>query len=640
MYSEILKQYWGYDAFRGIQQDIIESIGQGRDTLGLMPTGGGKSICFQVPALAQKGLCLVISPLISLMKDQVSNLRQRGIKAEAVYAGMSHDDIIRVLDNCILGDYKFLYISPERIGSPLFVEKLRRMRNLCMICVDEAHCVSQWGYDFRPSYLQIVRLRHLIPYHVPILALTATATPRVVDDIQERLEFKQKNVFRMSFERQNLSYVVRQTTNKADELVHILTAYQAGSAIVYTRSRRLTYELAQLLQQHGIAAENYHAGLTATERDLRQANWTKNRTRVIVATNAFGMGIDKPDVRIVIHYTTPDSIEAYFQEAGRAGRDGQQAYAVLLYNPIDASVLRQRVGQSYPEPDYIRTTYENICYFYQIGVGEAQGRTKEFVLPKFCAAFRQFGVHVDAALRILSHAGYIQYETEVDRQAQVHIILRKEELYRLHEGSPDAEQLLLVLMRNYPGLFADNVYIDETYVAQLTGLTQQRIYDILTHLAARGILTYIPRSSTPTITFTQARVDTERIYLPPQVYADRKADFAQRIEAILHYTGSRTTCRSRLLLRYFGEHTDHECGQCDICKQRQHQGISPDALRQARQAIQQQLSDHQLHALSELLSLPHPREALSEALHELADEEQVETLEGSIRWCDTGNEEA
>ena len=352
-YLDILREYWGYDSFRGIQEQIITSIGEGHDTLGLMPTGGGKSICFQVPTLAMKGLCLVITPLISLMKDQVAQLRLRGIKAETIHTGMVRDDVVRILDNCILGDYRFLYVSPERIGSDLFRTKLERMGNICMICVDEAHCISQWGYDFRPAYQQIAELRNLIPYPVPVLALTATATPKVVDDIQEKLWFKEKNVISMSFERKNLIYVVRQTENKTEEMLHILKSVPQGSAIVYTRSRRLTTELAQLLQSHGIMAESYHAGLTTAERDLRQINWTKDRCRVMVATNAFGMGIDKPDVRLVIHYNLPDSIEAYFQEAGRAGRDGNASYAVLLYNPKDNYTLSRRVSETYPEKEYI-----------------------------------------------------------------------------------------------------------------------------------------------------------------------------------------------------------------------------------------------------------------------------------------------
>ena len=380
-YQAILKQYWGYDSFRGIQEDIIRSIGEGRDTLGLMPTGGGKSVTFQVPALAQEGMCLVITPLIALMKDQVQNLKRRGIKALAVYSGMSRQDIIATLENAIFGNYKFLYISPERLDTDIFRIKLAKMK-ISLITVDESHCISQWGYDFRPAYLKIAEVRRLLP-GVPVLALTATATPEVVKDIQQRLEFREENVFRMSFERTNLAYVVRRTENKAAELLHILQR-MPGSAILYVRNRRRTKEVTEWLQQQGITADFYHAGLDDAVKDIRQQRWQKGESRVMVATNAFGMGIDKPDVRLVIHLDLPDSIEAYFQEAGRAGRDGQKAYAIILHSKADSTTLRKRIPDNFPEKDYIRDVYEHLQYYYEMAMGDGRGCVREFDIEDFC----------------------------------------------------------------------------------------------------------------------------------------------------------------------------------------------------------------------------------------------------------------
>ncbi|MBR3443580.1 MAG: RecQ family ATP-dependent DNA helicase [Bacteroidaceae bacterium] len=630
-YLAILHEVFGYESFRGIQQDIIESIGQGRDTLGLMPTGGGKSLCFQVPTLAQEGLCLVVTPLIALMKDQVRQLKARGIKADTVHAGMMHDDILRVLDNCILGDYKFLYVSPERLESDLFRAKLQYMRNLCMICVDEAHCVSQWGYDFRPSYLQIATLRHLIPYPVPLLALTATATPRVVDDIQERLEFKEKNVCSMSFERKNLIYVVRETMNKEAEIVHILKSVPQGSAIVYVRNRQLTSELCKYLESEGLTAENYHAGLTDAERDLRQTNWTKGRCRVMVATNAFGMGIDKADVRLVIHYSMPDSIEAYFQEAGRAGRDGRTSYAVLLYNPNDVTTLRNRVVQNYPAPDYIRQTYENICFFYQIGIDEGAGRTHLFSIEKFCAIFRQFPVQTDSALRLLNNAGYIEYRTDNDQKSQVQFIVSKEQLYRLHEGGEQMERLMETMLRTYTGIFAGFVLIDEMHLSHLTGLSPELIYQMLKSLAGQRVIDYIPHNNQPTITFRQPRIETERLYLSAQVYDDRKRDYEERISHIIDYVTNHDTCRSRMLLDYFGETAEEDCGQCDVCLSKKKRTCQEPQQDDVRKAVTQLLADHNWHPLTELKSLNLNQSLLDEVLHQMLDEEEVETQRSRIR---------
>ena len=479
-YRDILKQYWGYDSFRGIQEEIIRSIGAGNDTLGLMPTGGGKSITFQVPALAQEGLCLVVTPLIALMKDQVRNLRSRGIKAAAVYSGMSREEIFVALENCIFGDYKFLYISPERLASELFRQKLGRMK-VSMITVDEAHCISQWGYDFRPSYLKIAEIRTLLP-GIPVLALTATATPEVVKDIQARLSFTRENVFRMSFERRNLAYVVRRTEDKFGELLHILTHIQ-GSAIVYTRNRKKTKEVAQFLVQHGISADYYHAGLSDAEKDKRQKDWLKGTFRVMTATNAFGMGIDKPDVRVVLHIDFPDSPEAYFQEAGRAGRDGEKAYAVLLYAKSDKAILNKRVSDTFPDIEYIRKVYQDVNYYYQMAMGDGLGCMYPFNIDEFCHNFKHFPVQVDSALKILTRAGYLEYTDEQDDASRLIFTLQREDLYRIGENSEETERLLRTILRSYTGVFTDYVYINEDTLALRSGLSRQQVYETLVYLS-------------------------------------------------------------------------------------------------------------------------------------------------------------
>ena len=487
-YAEILKQYWGYDGFRGIQENIIESIGNGHDTLGLMPTGGGKSITFQVPALAKEGICLVVTPLIALMKDQVRNLRDRGIKALAVYSGMTREEIIVALENCIFGDYKFLYISPERLDTEIFQTKLRSMK-VSMITVDESHCISQWGYDFRPAYLKIADIRKLLP-DVPVLALTATATPEVVKDIQQKLAFKEgSNVFRMSFERKNLAYIVRHTENKREELLHILNSVN-GSAIVYTRNRKRTREMAELLVSNGITATFYHAGLNNDVKDIRQKSWLTEESRVMVATNAFGMGIDKPNVRMVIHMDLPDSPEAYFQEAGRAGRDGQKAYAVLLYAKSDKVSLKKRISDTFPDKDYIRKVYEDLQFYFQMAMGDGLGCTLAFNLDEFCLNFKHFPVQADSALKILTRAGYLEYTDEQDNASRLIFTLRRDELYKLQEYDSDTEKLLNTILRSYTGLFTDYAYINEESLGIRTGLTRQQVYDILVMLTKRRILHY------------------------------------------------------------------------------------------------------------------------------------------------------
>ena len=562
-YKDILKRYWGYEDFRGIQQDIIESIGSGHDTLGLMPTGGGKSITFQVPAMAKWGICIVITPLIALMKDQVHSLRQRGIKATAVNSGMSHSDIVTALENCVLGDYKFLYISPERIGTELFQAKLRHMK-VSFITVDEAHCISQWGYDFRPSYTRIAEIRKIVP-NAPILALTASATPEVVDDIQKQLLFREgSNVCRMSFERKNLTYIVRRTEDKMKEMVHILSSMQ-GSAIVYTRNRQQTQELAEYLISNGITATNYHAGLPQVKKDERQMAWQHNQFRVMVATNAFGMGIDKPDVRLVLHFEIPDSPEAYFQEAGRAGRDGLQAYAVLIYNSNDCKQLLKRVGETYPEPDYIRRVYEDMCCYLEMAIGDGLNVVREFNLQIFCYEFHHFPVQAHSALQILDKTGLIQYTEDEEITSRLMFTLNRDELYRLRERPEKQERVIHALLRRYSGLFIELVYIDEYAIAQETGVEYNDIYLYLKEMAHDGIVQYIPRKRTNYITFLSRRVDKDEIILPPHIYADRRKQYEKRIYSMIQYVTDNDLCHSQFLLSYFGETHTSKCGRCEIC---------------------------------------------------------------------------
>lgn len=590
-YRKILKQYWGYDNFRGIQEDIIRSIGEGRDTLGLMPTGGGKSITFQVPALAQEGLCLVITPLIALMKDQVRNLRERGIKATAIYSGMTREEIVIALENCIFGNYKFLYVSPERLDTEIFQIKLRSM-HVSLITVDESHCISQWGYDFRPAYLKIADIRQLLP-GVPVIALTATATPEVVSDIQQRLQFRQENVFRMSFERKNLAYVVRHTEDKESELLHILQRVD-GSGIVYTRNRKKTKEISLFLNRNHITATFYHAGLNDETKDSRQKAWLKGEFRVMVATNAFGMGIDKPDVRVVIHADVPDSPEAYFQEAGRAGRDGMKAYAVLLFCARDKITLKQRVSDTFPEKSYIRKIYEDINFYYQMAMGDGRGCTFAFNIDEFCRNFKHFPVQTDSALKILTRAGYLEYTDEQDNASRIMFTITKEELYRIREQSEDTEKLLRILLRTYTGLFTDYAYISEDNLSTRSGLSKQQIYETLLSLSRQHILHYIPAKKTPYIIYTRERQETERVYLSKEVYEDRKESYVQRINAMIEYAESENRCRSRMLLRYFGEKNEHNCGQCDVCLQQHQSGLKSGEFEAISQQLQALLKENPL----------------------------------------------
>ncbi len=622
-----MREYWGYDDFRGIQREIIDSIIGGRDTLGLMPTGGGKSITFQVPAIATEGVCLVITPLIALMKDQVDHLRNKGILASAIYNSMSRREIITILDNAILGGVKILYVSPERLSSELFLKKLHFIP-ISFVTVDEAHCISQWGYDFRPSYLKIADIRQIKP-DVPVLALTATATPEVIKDIQRQLQFRQENVFRMSFARENLSYVVRQANDKKEELLHILRSV-GGCSIVYVRNRKRTTEIADYLSAHGVKALAYHAGLDHTLRDERQQLWHDDKIRVIVATNAFGMGIDKPDVRTVIHLSCPDSLEAYFQEAGRGGRDGKRAYAVLLYNESDKMKLKRRVVGNFPDKDYIKKVYEHLAYYYQIGMGEGADTAHEFNMDAFCQNFKHFPTQVEAALKILQRAGYIGYDEERENKARVHFTLTRSELSRLETLSANETKVITTLLRNYGGLFSDYNYIDEPFVAKQSQLTQQQVYMILKNLNSKHILHFIPHKKTPYITYLQRRVDINWMIIPKEVYEDRKQEFIQRLRWMISYATNDRECRSQQLLRYFGETDSEPCGHCDVCLSRQKEYLSDAQLQSAIKEIMDFLSDGKEHPLYDLHQLTLEKDMLDSALTYLLNEEYVSVSDSFV----------
>ncbi|MDY6302337.1 MAG: ATP-dependent DNA helicase RecQ [Bacteroidales bacterium] len=619
---DILKKYWGYDAFRPLQQDIINSVLAGRDTLGLMPTGGGKSITFQVPTMAMDGIALVVTPIISLMKDQVDRLRSLHIKATYLYAGLTRAEVNRTYDKCLYGNYKFLYVSPERLQSQSFMERLRQM-NVSLIVVDEAHCISQWGYDFRPSFLRIAQVRKLFP-NVPVLALTATATPVVVEDIQRRLAFRQPNVFSMSFARDNLSYVVRPTEEKVAELIHILRAVP-GTAIVYARSRLRTKQICDELNRAGIHADFYHAGLYVEDKEDKQNKWTSNECRVMVATNAFGMGIDKPDVRLVVHVDMPNSLEEYYQEAGRAGRDGKRSYAVLLVKHTDQRILRRHITEAFPDKDFIRSVYERVGNFLGVSLGEGFQQMYDFNFNLFCRTFDLPVLPTHNALKILTQAGYIEFVEEIETQSRVMIHARKDELYDLETTTPGADLVLQAILRIYTGLFSDYVFINENVIAFRTGLDQETIYRSLLELTRMHILHYVPRKRTPYIIYTTSREEPKHVLIPKAVYEELRDRMTSRIEATINYAYSDTGCRELMLLSYFGESKDCECGHCDLCIDRRKRGDHEPADVQQGILYMAGLRPRRLDEFLDTLSFP--KDEILSMLSFLVDEGFIEHLE-------------
>lgn len=562
---ETLKKYWGYDSFRPLQSDIVGSILDGRDTLGLMPTGGGKSITFQVPGMMLPGVTVVITPLISLMKDQVDNLKRRRIKAVFMHAGMTQHERTVAREKLINGGAKFLYVSPERISNENFIADLRRTQ-VSLIVVDEAHCISQWGYDFRPSYLNITRLRKLKP-DVPVMALTATATPQVAEDICRQLEMVSPAIWRMSFVRDNINYIVRPCQTKINEVLHILSRTQ-GSAIVYVRSRKRTGDITEFLTSSGISAANYHAGLTYALKEERQNSWKTGETRVMVATNAFGMGIDKPDVRVVIHYDMPPSLEEYYQEAGRAGRDGLTSYAVLLTSRSDQGVMRRRVTEAFPDRDIIRKVYERVCNRLNISVGEGYDTLKEFDFEKFCEVFGYQPRQCMAAIRLLEQAGYLTYMEDSDRRSRVMMTVHREELYDLRGISSEAERVLTALLRQYTGLFSEYVYINESRLASASGIREADIYGLMLELARAKILSYIPKSRVPLMYLPTSREEPRYLQIGKAIYEDRKQIMSERVEAMIDYAFNPKICRENRMIEYFGEKPEIPCGRCDTCREK------------------------------------------------------------------------
>ena len=604
-YLDILKQYWGYDHFRSLQGDIIRSIASGKDTLGLMPTGGGKSLTFQVPTMAMEGLCVVVTPLIALMKDQVANLKKRGIAAAAIYSGMSYDSILMTLDNSVFGAYKFLYVSPERLATPIFIEKIKQA-TICMIAVDESHCISQWGYDFRPSYLRIADIREIMP-EVPVLALTATATPEVVEDIQKQLLFKKPNVFQKSFHRSNLAYVVRTVENKDENLLKILNNVP-GTSVVYVRNRKRTREVADFLTQNGIPAENFHAGLKNETKDARQSRWMSGDTRVIVSTNAFGMGIDKAEVRTVIHMDLPDSLEAYFQEAGRAGRDEQKAYAVLLYNNGDAVKMRKRVTDSFPGKEMVVKVYEALGNYFEMGVGSGLDKVFAFDIGDFCTKFKLPILISYNCLKILQQAGYIELTDEQDSSSRVLFTVGKDDLYKLKQNA-EQERLIHILLRSYTGLFTDLASVSEETIAKRLKWSRDKVYDQLITLAKERIIQYIPRKKTPYLTFIREREATERVILGKEAYDDRRERYISRIKNVLDYAQEENICRCKMLLTYFGEKDIKPCGCCDICLKQKETQVSNDDFDTIHMAIEQALAIESLtvNSLVKKLNVKEPK---------------------------------
>ncbi len=626
---QILKRYWGFDAFRPLQEDIVRSALDKKDTLALLPTGGGKSVCFQVPALCMEGVCIVISPLIALMKDQVYNLQKRGIPAEAVYSGMSARDIDRILDNCVYGNIKLLYLSPERLITDLARERISRMK-VNLIAVDEAHCVSQWGYDFRPPYLQIPQLRERLP-GVPLLALTATAPPEVVTDIQEKLGFVRPNVFQKSFARDNLAYVVRHEEGKEEKLVDILQKVK-GSGVVYARNRKKTKELALMLQRKGISADYYHAGLAGEQRSQKQDAWISGNTRIMVSTNAFGMGIDKADVRVVVHMDLPDSLEAYFQEAGRAGRDEKKSFAVLLYNDADRRNLLHQFEMSYPPMEFIRQVYRALGSYYQLALGSGQGESYDFDITRFCEIFKLEPARTYSCLKILEQAGWLTLTEAVWTPSALMILADKEAIYDYMLRRPKLDAILKSILRTYQGAFQHHINIKEEQLARFLQMPTGELIKALEMMDKEGIVDYRPRKDQPQIVFLEERVDPANLTIDMDMYQFRRQRAEKRIRQAIHYAQT-NACRSQMLLSYFGEENSKACGVCDVCLEKRKKGLSSAKFDQIKTVLYTALSAEP--ATFEKLKASFPAYQIDEVvrvLDYLMDEGFIVENEGIFRW--------
>ena len=579
----ILKQYWGYPSFRPMQEDIVDSVIDGKDTLALLPTGGGKSICFQVPAMAMEGVCIVITPLISLMKDQVMHLKKIGIPAAAIFSGMHHNEIEVAYNQAAFGILKFLYVSPERLMTDAFIETLRKMK-VCLLAVDESHCISQWGYDFRPPYLKIAEIRKYIP-NTPVMALTATATPQVVEDIQYRLGFKKNNVFQTSYERKNVTYNVIHEADKYDMMYRLLNKMQNGSGIVYVRSRKRTKVIAEWLQSVGISASFYHAGLDAKTRDYRQQLWMDGKIKVIVATNAFGMGIDKPDVRLVVHLDLPDSLEAYFQEAGRAGRDLQPSEAFLLVADTDVNKLKENLQSSYPELSKIKAIYNTLGNYLQIPIGAGENQTYNFDINDFAQYYNFSLLESFNAIKLIEREGLFVTSEALNTPSKIHIKASREDLYRFQIEYKEYDTLIKFLLRNTPGVLSDFVNIREESISQKTGIPVDKIERQLKNLESLNFLTYIPRNNKPQIQYLTERLDTKYFSLSDEIYKNRKEDAGRRVQAVIDFVNNNDECRSVQLLRYFGENTKKTCGRCDVCSSRNRMTINDREYQEISESI-------------------------------------------------------
>ncbi len=630
---QVLAKYWGYASFRPVQEDIILSVMEGKDTLALLPTGGGKSVCFQVPGLIFEGLTLVVTPLIALMKDQVQNLRKRGITAEAIYSGMSLREIELALNHVIHGSIKFLYLSPERILTQRFLDILPSL-NISLIAVDEAHCISQWGYDFRPPYLRIAEIRQYLP-GVPVLALTATATRTVVSDIQSKLGFHQHNSFERSFERRNLAYVVFKEENKYERLLRIVNRVP-GSAIIYVRNRRKTREISDFLLKNKVNADFYHAGLTSGEREKKQDAWKSGKKRIIVSTNAFGMGIDKPDVRLVVHLDLPESIEAYFQEAGRAGRDEMKAYAVLLYEEADILDARHNLELSYPATDLIRQIYQSLGNYFQLSVGSGRDMAFDFEISDFSHQYNLKPVTAYNALKFIEKEGFIVMNEAVDAPSRILLNIRKEDLYRFQVENARFDPLIKTILRSYGGIFTEPTVISEAELARRLSTSPEEIINALKYLMEREVLIYLPRKNKPQLTFSSELIRAADLRISPENYAERKKDAGRRLESMIEYVSASKNCRSKMLIGYFGQTDTRRCGICDVCLNRNRAGLSELDFNHIVTVIKPLLKNLNL-SMESLIGACHniSDEKVIRAVSWLADNDKIKmTDDGTFRWAE------